>query len=362
MRNASFAAFLVALAIAAPARAEAPYFPTAEEWRTATPEEAGLDAAAVDAALDVAAKNNSTGVLIVRHGKIVAERYWRGWDAKRSEPIFSSSKSIVSTLIGMAIEDGFIEGVEQSASDFITDWKGTDKEAITIRHLLSMTSGLESSGGQVRANEGSIFLSTVARPLVSKPGEKWVYNTPAYRLLANILEIATGEKIEAYMARRLSSPIGLADTHWVTQTAPDGATNYYFIRQTPRDMARFGLLALHWGNWAGEQLVSAAWLHEATTPSQELNASYGYLWWLNGQSFFLPPAVRAKRVDRMMWPDCPSDMFAALGAADKKIYVVPSLDLVVVRHGEAVDKADPGAAGSSFDAEFVGRLCKAAAP
>ena len=117
------------------------------------------------------------------------------------------------------------------------------------------------------------------------------------------------------------------------------------------------------GAWDGKQLVSATFLKEATSPSQEFNQSYGYLWWLNGQASYQLPGGRGGVLPGRLWPDCPPDAFGALGAQDKKIYIVPSLDLVVSRHGPAGGVAHtPGAEGGgrdSFDNTLLGRICRA---
>src|SRR4029079_3002698 len=146
--------------------------------------------------------------------------------------------------------------------------------------------------------------------------------------------------------------------------APNGRTNCTWYRSGLRDMSRFGLLILRNGAWEDRQLVSAKWIKEATSTSQTLNESYGYLWWLNGKPSYQLPSGAGGAQRGMLWPDCPPDAFAALGAQDKKIYVVPSLDLVVSRHGGAagIAQGPGGECGGrlSFDNELLGRVCRAA--
>jgi CubicO group peptidase (beta-lactamase class C family) len=126
-----------------------PYSPQGKDWETRAPKDAAIDATALDDAVKYAAEHHSTGLVIVRGGRIVTERYWQQWTLETAQPIFSSSKSVTATLVGMAIEEGKPKGVEQSASAFVPQWKGTPKEAITIRHMLTMTSGIKV--GAVRA-------------------------------------------------------------------------------------------------------------------------------------------------------------------------------------------------------------------
>jgi CubicO group peptidase (beta-lactamase class C family) len=124
---------------------------------------------------------------------------------------------------------------------------------------------------------------------------------------------------------------------------------------TPRDAARFGLLILAGGNWNGEQIVSSSWIQRSThATNPALNPSYGYLWWLNGGRHHYLPLNPSKK-NGPIFPGCPKDVIAALGKDDQKIYVVPSLDLVVTRFGDAADSSTP--AISKFDAQFLGKIC-----
>lgn len=353
------ALLLIAAALNA-AAADRPYFPGPDGWEARPPATLGFDEAALAAALDFAGEHDTTGMMVLRHGYVAAERYWQGWTPQTSERIFSTTKSITATLVGMAIEDGHLAGVEQSAADFVPAWRDTPKAAITLRHLLSMTSGLGF------ARERSVLMPAgvdaqarmAEAPLEHPPGTRWVYHTPAYRMLARIVEDAVGEPLADYQARRLFGPAGMNHTAWDTLPAPNGRTNYLFMRSSVPDMARFGLLILRRGNWNGTQLVSEAYVAESTRRSQDLNPSYGYLWWLGGESGYLRPAGGGL-AKGPMWPECPPDAIGALGAQDKKIYVVPSLDLVVVRHGGAAHGGrDPTGVGR-FDNELLGAVCRA---
>lgn len=341
-------------ALSAPAQV---YWPRGQDWQARSPVEAGLDPAAIEDALRFAGARNSTGVAIIYQGRIVAERYWQNWNQETSASIFSASKSVASTLVGMAIEEEKIKGVEQSVADFIPSWKGTPKAIITVRHLLSMTSGLKNTPGGAPQPGTNAFEQTAALPLQYQPGEHWDYNTPAYRMLLHILELATGEALPQYTWRKLTGPLEMTKSEWNGRPATDKLMNWTWFQCSVRDMARFGLLVLRHGQWQDKQLVSEKYLREAATPSQKLNQAYGYLWWLNGaRSYRLPASPDVRQGP--LWPDVPPDAFAALGAQDKKIYIVPSLDLVVVRHGGAAGVGRNDAV-SSFDNQFLGRICKA---
>jgi CubicO group peptidase (beta-lactamase class C family) len=259
----------------------------------------------VEDALAFAADHHSTGLVILRQGRIVAEKYWNGWTADTAQPIYSSSKSLTSVLIGMAIEEGRITSVRQSASDFVPAWKGSPKAAITIRHMLTMTSGIRNTVGTIK-DDVDAFEETAALPLDHQPGEFWAYNTPVYRMLLRVIEHATGQSIEQYTQRKLAGPLGFQHSSWDCSPAPNNTTNYSWYRK-----------------------VFAA--------------------------------CRASAC--MLWPDCPRDAFGALGAQDRKIYVVPSLDLVVSRHGGAAGLASAaageGGGRASFDNQLLGRVCRA---
>lgn len=345
------------------AQGTAAYWPRGSAWETLTPAAAEMNPAGLDAAITYAADHNSAGLVILRRGRIVAERYWKGWTAATTQPIFSSSKSITATLVGIAVEERKIMSVQQSASDFVPSWRGTPKAAITLRHMLTMTSGIRNTAGNVLKNDVDAFEETAALPLEHRPGEHWAYNTPVYRMLLRILEHATGETIEKYTQQTLAGPLGFEHSSWDCSPGPNRATNCTWYRSGLRDMSRFGLLVLRQGAWERKQVIGARFLKESTTSSQKLNQSYGYLWWLNGKASYQLPGARGGVQPGMLWPDCPPDAFGALGAQDKKIYVVPSLDLVVSRHGGAAGVArTPAAEGggrASFDNELLRRICGA---
>jgi CubicO group peptidase (beta-lactamase class C family) len=336
------------------------YWPRVNQWETRSPKDSGMNTAAIEDALTYAAERNSTGLVILRGGRIVTERYWKDWTLETTQPIFSSSKSLTATLIGMAIEEGKLKGVNQSMADFIPSWKSTPKATITLRHVMTMTSGVKVGAAGVSADVDA-FEEAAAFALEHKPGEHWAYNTPVYRMLLRALELASGESINQYTRRKLAAPIGMTHSSWDCSPAPNGKTNCTWYRSCLRDMARFGLLILRNGSWENRQLVSARYVKESTSTSQKLNESYGYLWWLNGKASFKLPAGR--EAQGMLWPDCPPDAFGALGAQDKKIYIVPSLDLVVARHGGVAGVArnlgEEGGGRSSFDNELLGRICRA---
>lgn len=315
------------------------YFPptTGDTWETIDPATAGWDVTKLEEALAYAESKDSTGVLVLQSGRIVVERYWQGWDLHTSEGIFSASKSVTSILVGMLLEDGALTLDDPVALHLGPGWTTApaDKEAlITVRHLLTMTSGLNDNLGYV-----------------ADAGTRWSYNTNAYHQLFGVIAAAAGMSRDDFAQARLHDPIGMQDAAWRPQR----------LNASTRDMARFGLLVLANGIWDGTPILThPTYLSEALASSQTLNPSYGYLWWLNGKSDFLLPGPNPMLQAGPLMPDAPADLVAALGAGDKKIYVVPSRGLVVARHGGPT--GDPALAASSFDNLFWQKLIAAAPP
>lgn len=307
--------------------------PDAGGWQTRAPGAAGFDTGRLNAALDVAMGRKSVSLLVVRHGRLVAERYAPQWAPDRQREIASAGKSLVATLIGMAIDAGRIKGLDQPAADFIPQWRETSRQAIRIRHLLNMTSGIDDRGLALRGVVGDQFALNAAAPLADPPGARWRYNTAIYHLLFHILARATGERFEDYAQRALLGPLGMSQTRWITsqgQGAAGPVTNYYTAACSGRDLARFGQFAQQGGVWAGRRLVSQAYMKAGTAPSQSLNPSYGLLWWVNAA----PGFNAAGRVRGLRFEGSPPDTFAAMGAGGQLCMVTPSLGLVVVRQGE----------------------------
>lgn len=316
-----------------------PYWPsTASGWETLEPTAAGLDPARLTAAVDAAMAARSRAVMVLRGGRIVAERYAPGWGEDKSLEVASVGKSLVAVLIAMAIGDGKIKGLDQPAADFIPSWRGTPKAAITLRHLMSMTSGLDDTGLALRNVVGDQFALNAAAPVKDPPGTRWHYNTAVYHLMFHIVQSAVGEPFPAYAQRKLLGPLGMTRTTWLTnqgQGAPETGrggpvTNYYTALCSARDLARFGLFAQRHGQWAGRPLVERKLFDTLIAPSQALNPAYGLLWWENAK----PGVDAAGRGAGLRFPGSPPDTFACLGAGGQAVMVVPSKDLVVIRQGD----------------------------
>lgn len=325
-------------------RTLAMYFPPtgSDEWTTVSPASLGWDTTALSTALDYAGQQQSTGVVILWRGRIVAERYWRGWNLTKDSIIASAGKSVVSFLMGQ-LQDASRVDIAQPVSRYLgVGWSRAPlvEPRITVQHLLSMSSGLDDS-----------------LQFVVEPGSRFYYNNPAYYQTFEIIVRATGQTVAQASAALLFSRIGMRTATWRLNI--DAGEPGFILSCSTRDMARFGLLVLNGGRWDTQTLLAdTAYLRASLSSSHASNPSYGYLWWLNGKaSYRTPGPYFLPAQPGPLVPSAPADLVAALGKGDKKIYVIPSLELVVVRHGGEADAAGGNPlALSAFDEQFWRRL------
>jgi CubicO group peptidase (beta-lactamase class C family) len=337
------------------------YFPPAKgEWERVEPSKVGWDADKLKAALQLAGQTRASGVVILHRGKILAEEYWkldedaragkkareygalvRGRDAAGHviEDVASVQKSVAAMLVGIAQHKGLLRLDDTVQKHLGEGWSKASPEqekAITVRHLLTMTSGLLDD-------------LTFEAPA----GTRWRYNSAAYSRTVKVVAAASKKTPNGLTREWLTGRIGMADSSWVERVGAEKevVANPLGFGTTARDLARFGLLILADGQWNGETVIADRdYLHDALRPSQKLNPSYGYLWWLNGQSEVARGA--GERVKGPLIPTAPPDLVAALGAVDRKLYVVSSLELVVTRLGNST--------GPAFQNDFWKLLTEAA--
>ena len=319
---------------------------TADEVR----ELAGMDPGTLDLlALEQErlAADSSFGLVVIRHGYLVRECYSFNVSPTTRFDVWSCTKSLTSTAWGVAL--GGLDRRASAAPDLSLDTpiyqlipeghplSDGRKAAITIGHVLQMTSGIR---GELSAVHGCVtgpgdgpfefalgrcpnrFGVSVA-DLSGPPGTRWDYSDPAFCHLSLAFAHAFGEELADVLEARVLRPAGIGDASWERQggaghLGPHTNAHSGFI-VSARDLARFGYLFLRGGLWRGEQLVPRAWVELATRSSQDLNPSYGYGWVVNTQG--------------TTWPYLPTDAFAANGFRSNRCYVVPSLDLVVARVG-----------------------------
>ncbi len=336
MLRRSLLALLLGLVFASAARAGG-VFP-GQDWETAAPDSQGLSAEKLEKARAWLASHNSRSGLVVRHGRIVAEWYFQDADRNSKFAAYSTSKSLSSMATGLAIADGKLT-LDHTVGQGLPDVQPAGKKAITVKQLLNMTSGVHNDPGIGQRNDLFTYALHEA-PLDHPPGTKWDYNNTGLALLSPVFQKATGKPIDEFLKERVFTPIGIADGDWTWERKEDYAIPYSGCHINARGMGRIGLLVLNHGQWNDRQVVPAAWLKESVAASQELNPSYGYLWWNNTTN---------------KWPNVPKDAYAALGRWDNNILIVPSLDLVVIRQSDLA----PGQ-GHQI-AEYFALVCDAVA-
>lgn len=338
------------------AQAQSLYFPPSDgEWERIDPATVGWNAELLSDAIDVASKRHSSGVVILYNGRIMAERYWdsinapilydnfvQGKDSEGHvvEDVASAQKSIVAVLVGMAQERGLLKLNDPVSQYLGMGWSKASpvqEQVVSIAHLLSMSSGLQED------------LSFEAAA-----GTTWYYNTPAYHMLMRVVEVAAGQTRDVLTREWFTDKLAMKDSGWTVRPWASADIGVGFST-TARDLARFGLMIQAGGRWQENTLLKdTTFLSQMLSPSQSMNPAYGYLWWLNGQAFALAPGAGAPRSDGALIQSAPADLVAMQGALDRKLYIVPSLGLVIARLGSSGD-----AEGISFNAAFWGALMAA---
>ncbi len=313
-----------------------PYFPptTGSAWETSTIETLAWRQDPVQPLKDFLINNNSKSFMILVNGRIVMEEYFDGHTASSDWEWNSAGKSLVSTTVGIAQQEDLL-AIDQKAADFLgASWTNMsiDKEnLITIKDLLSMTSGIDDTKQWVIKEHLNY---------VADAGIRWAYGN-VFQKLMDIVGEASNTSFENYFNEVLKNKIGM-DGYW------NEGLIFTIYHSSTRSMARFGLLALNEGTWEGEEIINTNSFLEAINSSQEINPSYGYLWWLNGKSKYMEPGSQIVYPGALV-PNAPADMYAAMGANDQRVYVIPSKNMVVVRMGDASDPNNSNFAISGFD-------------
>ncbi len=315
------------------------YFPepvTFSEWETANIADLGWDSAAESDLDSYLASSGTKALIILKSGRIAKETYFGTFTRDSLWYWASAGKTLTAFSVGLAVQEGFID-TSNPTSDYLgVGWTSApaEKEAlITVGDQLRMTSGLNDVAFDC--------VSPGCLQYLADAGERWAYHNGPYTLLQSVVAAGTSESFTAFFNSRLRNQIGM-DGLWFST---NGSNNVYF--STARSMARFGLLVLGRGSWGDTQILADAdFMENMLTPSQALNASYGFLWWLNGKSSYMLPASQVVFPGELM-PEAPSDLIAGLGKNDQKLYIIPSLELVIVRMGE--DAGENLAGPSSFD-------------
>jgi len=306
-------------------------FPAPEPaWRLRPPAALGFEAELLDAAFRAGARMpRLTGLLVARRGEVAAEAYWRGGAPERALNVKSVSKTILSALVGVAVGEGRIESLQVPVARYLPDYfaevDDPRKRRITLRHLLTMTSGLETTSFH---NYGAWVMGAdwvegaLDRPVVAPPGSRMIYSTGSAHLMAVALGRAVDRPLLPYARERLFAPLGIDGVRW--QRDPQGR---YFggnnMRLAPRDLFRFGQLYLDGGRFRGYRVLPGSWVEESWMPRATSGWSryrYGYYWWSR---------EAAGRTVHFAW-----------GHGGQYLFVVPSLEMVVVATSRARGPGD----------------------
>jgi len=230
------------------------------------------------------------GLLVIKDGAIVYERYRLGNDRDSRWISYSVTKSVVSMLVGAAIRDGYIESVDEKVTDYLPRLQGSAYDGVSIRNLLQMASGVawdetyddpESDINQVSWNTLAMYDYLAAKPAAGTPGETFNYNTAETNLVGTLLRSAIGNNLSVYLEEKIWRPFGMqADAYWNLTEAGGGEFGGCCINATLRDYGRLGLFAMNNGRLPdGTPVLPANWMADSTAPSPGA-PFYGYLWWL----------------------------------------------------------------------------------
>ena len=301
------------------------YWPT-KEWRTSTPEAQDMDSTQLGK-MNNYIENKCPlvrSVLVIRKGYIVFEKYYIG-DANSTHHIYSGTKSIISALIGIALDKGYIKSIDQKMVTFFPEYalKITDSRLnkITIRHLLTMSAGFATSLWKGPPDMKTSF----TQPIITEPGSQAAYNSGASHLLSGIISKSTEMSTLEFGDKHLFKPLGIQKPVW--RKGVDGYTRGgYGLYMRSIDMAKIGYLYLQNGVWDNNQIIPAKWIKESTQKHSTMSIfqkeySYGYQWWITSPKGH--------------------SCFSAVGVGGQYIEVIPDLDIVIVATSNPGSYAQP---------------------
>jgi len=314
------------------------YYPpiTNSEWNTVTPESLDWNVSAINELYDFHSENNSRAFIVLKNGRIVIEKYWgknitntSSFDLNTNWYWASAGKSLTAFLIGLAQQEELID-IEKMTSEYLGEnWTNLSLEKenlIKLKHQLTMTTGLDYNVLDLDCTDADCL------DYKTDPGRQWYYHNAPYTLLEKVVSNTAGVTYNKFTDDRLEDKIGMAGT-WIAS----GDNNVYW--STARSTARFGLLILNNGKWEDNQILTDTdYFNAMVNSSQNLNPSYGYLWWLNGKKAITYPGLSTS-FNTSLAPNAPTDLFAAMGKNGQFIDIVPSESLVIIRFGESPDSS-----------------------
>lgn len=303
----------------------------ADGLQRSTPEAEGISSSVILQYIDAVEKKNlgMHSFMLLRHGKVIAEGWWKPYQPELRHIVHSVSKMFVSTAVGFAIDEKLMtldDKVMCFFPEYLPDTITPYLEQLTIRHLLTMSAGNEPAPVFTSA-DGNWVKAFLATPLVNKPGSKFVYSSYATYMVSAILQRVTGQPVRDYLRPRLFEPLGIYAVLW--EESPAGINcGGWGLRLKTSDLAKLGQLYLQRGKWQGKQLLSASWIEEATTshisPQPDLSPDKCTANdWAQGYGYYI-------------WRCC-NNAFRADGSSGQYIIVMPDQDMVMAITSESPD-------------------------
>lgn len=289
--------------------------------------------------------------LVIKDDSIRFEQYHDGYSDASISNSFSMAKSIIGILVGIALDEGKIKSLDQPVYEFYPEYNHGENRKLTIRHLLTMSSGLDydESYTSLTSPTTRAYYDTQLRQQMNDlcvkedPGKKFEYRSSDTQVLSFVLKAATGMSVSAYASEKLWKPLGAEhDAQWSLDHENGDEKAYCCFYSNARDFARIGKLMLNGGQWNGQQLVSAAYVKESLTPAPLLdgdqpNTEYGFQWWIHQQGNH--------------------QVYYARGILGQYIFVIPSEKIIIVRLGH--ERGEKDAAGTPLDLPvYIGEVLK----
>ena len=309
-------------------------------WKTSSLQSQGIDSTLFYNLFNQlkGAEHKLHSMLLIRNNELVLEEYFGDYNVNKPHDLRSTSKSIRSILLGIAIDKGFMDSVDDPLSKYLKNpvpKKNLDprKKEITIKHLITMSTGLEcndwdkrSKGQEDRVYKKKNWLQyTLDLPMVNNPGTVSNYCSMGVLLMTESIHQTSGMTIDKFAETYLFQPLGIGNLKWGHTSKKEVISSSKRLYMTPRDMAKIGQLILNKGTWNGEQIVSEKWIEEATTPKTKITGiDYGYLWW-NIPFKFNQKTIMSK---------------TATGNGGQYIIAIPELDLIAVFTGGAYNSQE----------------------
>ena len=289
-------------------------------WNIVSPEALSIEPSRVQELIDYIKEPslNTQAAILIKGNNIITEYYAEGYNKNDLVTSWSVAKSFSSTLIGIAIDEGYIGSVDDSISLYLPEWKTEPQENISLKYLLGMRSGMDDHPGLGVYFQNDMVNYSLDREISREPGIAFSYSNEDSMLFSRIIENATSLNFQEYADTRLFDKLDIKETWWTDKSG--NTLTYAGLDMTPREFAKFGLMIAQEGKWLDEQIVSESWIGEATTEFDNL-ASYGYQWWTS--------TISESGLGMFRQDDYP--FFSALGLDGQYIYVWPEKDLVLVR-------------------------------